>query len=281
MKLLRYGPLGQERPGLLDAQGQLRDLGVLLADFEPRHLQPQALQALASLNPQTLPLVSGQPRLGCPLPKPGKIICVGLNYAAHAKESGAAIPTEPVLFLKATSSLSGPNDDIPIPRQSVKTDWEVELGVVIGEGGKYISEADAMQHVAGYTLINDVSEREFQLERGGQWDKGKGCDGFSPVGPWFVSRDEVRDPQQLRLWLDVNGKRMQDSNTSDMIFGVRKLVSYISHFMSLQPGDLISTGTPQGVGLGQKPTPWYLKDGDGVRLGIDGLGEQSQRCRND
>ncbi|MFG6448629.1 fumarylacetoacetate hydrolase family protein [Roseateles sp. BYS180W] len=278
MKLLRVGPVGAEKPAVLDAQGQLRDLSVLLPELTPALLAPAALQALSGLDLERLPLVTGSPRLGCPIAGIGKIICVGLNYRDHAKESGMEPPAEPVLFLKATSSLSGPNDPIIIPRGSLKTDWEVELGVVIGSTTRYVSRDQAMAHVAGYCLINDVSERAFQLERGGQWDKGKGCDSFSPVGPWLVTRDEVADPGQLALWLDVNGQRKQDGHTSNLIFDVPTLVSYISQFMSLQPGDIISTGTPAGVGLGQKPEPWYLKAGDRVRLGIAGLGEQEQLC---
>lgn len=279
MKLVRYGSAGNERAGIIGSDQGLRDLSMLLSDISGAQLAPEVLDALRLLDVDRLPVVEGSPRYGCPIKGIGKIICVGLNYAQHAMETGAKAPTEPVLFLKATNSITGPNDTVYIPRGSVKTDWEVELGVVIGQHTSYVSEAEAMSHVAGYVLINDVSEREFQLERGGQWDKGKGCDSFSPIGPWLVTRDEVADPQNLRLWLEVNGKKVQDSNTSDMIFGVAYLVSYISQFMSLQAGDIISTGTPQGVGLGQKPNPWYLKSGDTMRLGIDGLSEQTQTCK--
>jgi 2-keto-4-pentenoate hydratase/2-oxohepta-3-ene-1,7-dioic acid hydratase in catechol pathway len=280
MKLVRYGALGQERAGAIGADGTLRDLSVLVGDIEPRLLSPAALQALSLLDIDRMPRVEGEPRLGCPLAAVGKIVCVGLNYADHARESGSAIPKEPILFLKANGSLSGPNDDVIIPRGSAKTDWEVELGVVIGSSARYVGIEHAMQHVAGYVVVNDVSEREYQLERGGQWDKGKGCDSFSPIGPWLVTRDEVADPHQLGLWLEVNGRRVQDSSTEQLIFNVPTLVSYISHFMTLHPGDVICTGTPPGVGLGQKPTPWYLKSGDVMRLGIDGLGVQQQVCRD-
>jgi 2-keto-4-pentenoate hydratase/2-oxohepta-3-ene-1,7-dioic acid hydratase in catechol pathway len=280
MKLVRYGPRGAERPGAIDSQGRLRDLSILLPDLDGPHLAPRALQALSLLPLSELPVVSGAPRLGCPVANVGKIVCVGLNYADHARESGQPVPPEPVLFLKATTSINGPHDDVIIPRGAQKTDWEVELGVVIGERARYVPSENAMHHVAGYTIVNDVSEREYQLERGGgQWDKGKGCDTFSPIGPWLVTRDEVADPHELHLWLEVNDRRMQDSSTRQLIFDVPQLVSYISHFMTLEPGDVISTGTPPGVGLGQKPQPWYLKPGDVMRLGIDGLGEQRQVCR--
>lgn len=275
MKLLRHGPTGQERPGLLDATGTLRDLSAHLPEVNGAALQPEALARLAALNPADLPPLPADTRLGCPVAGVGKIVCVGLNYADHAAESGMPVPTEPVLFLKATSSISGPNDPVTIPRGSVKTDWEVELGVVIGRRASYVERADAMNHVAGYVLVNDVSEREYQLERGGQWDKGKSCDTFSPIGPWLVTRDEVPDPQALGMWLDVNGRRFQNGNTRTMVFGVAELVAYISGFMTLHPGDIISTGTPPGVGLGQKP-PAYLKAGDVMQLGIDGLGTQRQ-----
>ena len=278
MKLLRYGPVGQEKPGLLDANGQLRDLSGTVADINGDSLSDAALAQLRAIDPSTLPAVSGNPRIGPCVGRVGKFICIGLNYADHAAESGAAIPTEPVVFNKWTSAICGPNDNVEIPRGSTKTDWEVELGVVIGKPAKYISEAEALDHVAGYTIVNDVSEREYQLERGGQWDKGKGCDTFSPIGPWMVTKDEVADPQNLGLWLDVNVKRFQDVSTRTMIFPVAKLVSYISEFMSLLPGDIISTGTPPGVGLGQKP-PLYLKAGDAMRVGIQGLGEQRQATR--
>lgn len=278
MKLVRYGPSGQEKPGLIDAQGQLRDLSAQVADIDGAALSPASLHKLAAIDAASLPAVSGPVRHGPPVARVGKIICVGLNYADHAAETGAPIPAEPILFLKPSSSIIGADDTVVIPRGSVKTDWEVELGVVIGKKASYVTEAEALDHVAGYTIINDVSEREYQLERGGQWDKGKGCDTFSPIGPWMVTKDEVADPQNLGLWLDVNGKRFQDGSTRTMIFPVAKLVSYISEFMSLLPGDIISTGTPPGVGLGQKP-PLYLKAGDAMRVGIQGLGEQRQATR--
>ncbi|WP_047607037.1 fumarylacetoacetate hydrolase family protein [Rahnella aquatilis] len=276
MKLLRYGNPGSERPGLLDDHGKLRDLSAHVADISGEFLQSETLDKLRQLDPQNLPLVSGEPRLGPCVGKVGKFICIGLNYADHAAETGAEIPKEPVVFSKWTSAIIGPNDDVEIPRDSVKTDWEVELGVVIGTGGRYISEADAMSHVAGYCVINDVSEREFQIERGGTWDKGKGCDTFGPTGPWLVTADEIPDPHQLNLWLEVDGKRYQNGNTRTMIFRIPEIISYLSRFMSLQPGDIISTGTPPGVGLGQKP-PVYLKAGQVMRLGIEGLGEQRQK----
>ncbi|WP_447866905.1 fumarylacetoacetate hydrolase family protein [Rahnella bonaserana] len=276
MKLLRYGNAGSERPGLLDNNGKLRDLSAHVADISGEFLQPETLDKLRQLDPQSLPLVSGEPRLGACVGKVGKFICIGLNYADHAAETGAEIPKEPVIFSKWTSAIVGPNDDVEIPRDSVKTDWEVELGVVIGTGGRYISEADALSHVAGYCVINDVSEREFQIERGGTWDKGKGCDTFGPTGPWLVTADEIPDPHQLNLWLEVDGKRWQNGNTRTMIFQIPEIISYLSRFMSLQAGDIISTGTPPGVGLGQKP-PVYLKAGQVMRLGIEGLGEQRQK----
>lgn len=276
MKLLRYGNAGSERPGLLDSNGKLRDLSAHVADIDGDTLQPATLNALRQLDPHSLPLVSGEPRLGACVARTGKFICIGLNYADHAAETGAAIPKEPVVFSKWTSAIVGPNDDVEIPRDSVKTDWEVELGVVIGTGGRYISEADAMAHVAGYCVINDVSEREFQIERGGTWDKGKGCDTFGPIGPWLVTADEIPDPHQLNLWLEVDGTRYQNGNTRTMIFRIPEIISYLSRFMSLQPGDIISTGTPPGVGLGQKP-PRYLKAGQVMHLGIEGLGEQRQK----
>ena len=278
MKLLRYGPAGQEKAGAVGTDGRVRDLSMLFADLDAAHLSPRTLAALQALDIDALPVVDGTPRLGCPVSNIGKIVCVGLNYADHAKESGMEPPKEPVLFLKATSSITGPNDPVTIPRGSVKTDWEVELGVVIGSKASYVSEADAMAHVAGFVLVNDLSEREFQLERGGQWDKGKGCDTFSPIGPWLVTPEELGDVHALGLWLEVNGRRVQDGSTSNLIFGIPKLISYISQFMTLHPGDLISTGTPAGVGLGQKPSPWFLKAGDQMRLGIHGLGEQTQTC---
>ncbi|MGN6141318.1 MAG: ureidoglycolate lyase [Ralstonia sp.] len=280
MKLLRYGPKGQEKPGLLDAQGQVRDLSGVIDDIAGAALLPESLARLRTLDISRLPIVDGTPqaglRLGACVGNVGKFICIGLNYSDHAAETGAEVPAEPVVFGKWTSAICGPNDDVEIPQGSVKTDWEVELGVVIGKGGRYISEADALAHVAGYCVINDVSEREYQLERGGTWDKGKGCDTFGPIGPWLVTADEVPNPQALHLWLEVDGHRYQNGSTSTMVFGVAHLVSYLSRFMSLQPGDVISTGTPPGVGLGQKP-PVYLRAGQTMRLGIEGLGEQRQR----
>lgn len=276
MKLLRYGPRGLERPGMLDADGRLRDLSAKVTDIAGDVLTPEGLQRLRALDPATLPLVEGAPRIGACVGRIGKFVCIGLNYTDHAAETGATPPAEPVVFGKWTSAVCGPDDDIEIPRGSLKTDWEVELGVVIGKAGRYIDEADALSHVAGYCVVNDVSERAFQLEGTGTWDKGKGCDSFGPIGPWLVTADEVPDPQNLRLWLEVDDHRYQDGNTKTMIFGVAHLVSYLSRFMSLQPGDVISTGTPPGVGLGQKP-PVYLRAGQHIRLGIDGLGEQNQR----
>ena len=275
MKLLRYGPKGQEKPGTVDAEGRIRDLSGVIADITPDQLYGEALEALKAIDPASLPLVEGEPRYGVPVNGSRKFIAIGLNYADHAAESNLPIPEEPVVFTKAISCLTGPNDDVTIPRGSEKTDWEVELGIVIGKTASYVDEADALDHVVGYVLINDVSERAFQTERGGTWDKGKGCDTFGPVGPWLVTTDEVGDVQNLDMWLDLNGKRMQTGNTSTMIFGVAKIVSYVSEFMTLEPGDLITTGTPPGVGLGQKP-PLYLKAGDKVRLGIEKLGEQGQ-----
>jgi len=277
LKLLRYGEKHRERPGLLDAQGRIRDLSHVVDDIAGEALSPATLERLRALAPEQLPLVPGAPRLGPCVGRIGKFVCIGLNYADHAAESGMAIPAEPVIFSKWTSAVCGPNDDVEIPRGSRKTDWEVELGVVIGAGGRYIAEADAMHHVAGYCVINDVSEREFQLENTGTWDKGKGCDTFGPIGPWLVSADEVPDPHALSIWLAVDGKRYQNSNTKQMVFRVPALIAYLSRFMSLQPGDVISTGTPPGVGLGQKPDPIYLRAGQVMRLSIDGLGEQRQR----
>lgn len=276
MKLLRYGEPGQERPGLLDSNGRIRDLTDLIGDLSGTALSPESIAHLQSQDINSLPLVEGTPRLGPCVGKIGKFICIGLNYADHAAETGADIPKEPIIFNKWTSAIVGPNDNVEIPRNSKKTDWEVELGVVIGKGGRYIDEADALEHVAGYCVINDVSEREFQIERGGTWDKGKGCDTFGPIGPWLVTRDEIADPHQLNLWLEVDGKRYQNGNTRTMIFQIPKLVSYLSQFMSLQPGDVISTGTPPGVGLGIKPEPVFLRAGQTMRLGIEGLGEQQQ-----
>jgi 2-keto-4-pentenoate hydratase/2-oxohepta-3-ene-1,7-dioic acid hydratase in catechol pathway len=276
MKLLRYGPRGAEKPGLLDADGQIRDLSGVVADITGAELSPASLKKLAAIDPKSLPLVEGSPRYGVPVKGVSKFIAVGLNFADHAAESNLPIPEEPVLFTKAVSCLTGPNDPVMIPKGSLKTDWEVELGVVIGSRASYVSEAEALDHVAGYVLINDVSERAFQIERGGTWDKGKGCDTFGPVGPWMVTSDEVGDPQNLGMWLDVNGQRKQDGSSKTMIFPISKLVSYISEFMTLEPGDLITTGTPPGVGMGQKPEPVYLKAGDEIRLGIEKLGEQRQ-----
>ncbi|MFM0203893.1 ureidoglycolate lyase [Paraburkholderia fungorum] len=277
MKLLRYGPKGQEKPGLLDAQGKLRDLSKVVPDIDGAALSDASLAKLRALDPASLPLVEGNPRIGPCVARIGKFICIGLNYADHAAESNLPVPAEPVIFNKWTSAITGPNDDVEIPRGSKKTDWEVELGVVIGKPAKYIDEADALDYVAGYCVINDVSEREWQIERGGTWDKGKGFDTFGPIGPWVVTRDEVADPQNLSLWLEVDGHRYQNGSTKTMVFGVAKLVSYVSQCMSLQPGDVISTGTPPGVGMGVKPNPVYLKPGQTIRLGIEGLGEQTQK----
>ena len=273
MKLLRYGPPGQEKPGLFDAEGGLRDLSGVIGDIGGEVLLPGSLERLAALDSSDLPAVSGAPRLGPCVTGIGKFPAVGLNYADHAKETGGQAPREPIIFTKMTSCICGPNDDTVIPRGSVKTDWEVELGVVIGTPGKYITEADALAHVAGYCVVDDVSEREYQLERKGQWVKGKSADSFGPIGPWLVTADEVPDPQNLRLWCEVDGARRQDGTTANMIFGVAFLVSYISRFMSFQPGDIIATGTPAGVGLGMRP-PTFLKPGQRVRLGVEGLGEQ-------
>ena len=274
MKLLRWGAKGEEKPGLIDKDGAARDLSGVIGDVTPDHLSHEGLQRLAGIDAAGLPKVPHAARLGVPFTGISKIVCVGLNYADHAAETGAPIPKEPILFLKALSALSGPNDDIIVPRGSVKTDWEVELGVVIGSRTSYVGEQEALDHVAGYCLINDVSEREYQAERGGQWDKGKGCDSFAPVGPWLVTKEEIADPQNLKLWTEVNGVRRQNGSTKTMIFGVRTLVSYISHFMTLLPGDIIATGTPPGVALGMKP-PQYLKAGDRLKLSVEGLGEQN------
>jgi 2-keto-4-pentenoate hydratase/2-oxohepta-3-ene-1,7-dioic acid hydratase in catechol pathway len=277
MKLVRYGRAGAEKPGLVDANGRIRDLSDHVADVNAAALSPASLRKLAKLKPDTLPLVRGTPRLGACIARPVNFVCIGLNYADHAAETGAQIPKEPIVFLKALSAFHGPFDDVKIPRGSKKTDWEVELGIVIGTTARYVPENAAMDHVAGYCIVNDVSEREFQQERGGTWDKGKGCDTFGPTGPWMVTKDEVPDPQNLHMWTDVDGKRMQDGSTKTMIFGVKKLVSYVSHFMTLNAGDIIATGTPPGVGLGKKPNPIYLKAGQTMKLGIDGLGEQEQK----
>jgi 2-keto-4-pentenoate hydratase/2-oxohepta-3-ene-1,7-dioic acid hydratase in catechol pathway len=275
MKLLRHGPKGQEKPGLLDSAGQVRDLSVFIPDITPATLSPAGLAALRALDIDALPVVP-QGRLAVPWAGMGKFVAIGLNYADHAAESNMPIPKEPIVFMKTTDSAVGANHAVVLPQGSVKSDWEVELGIVIGSTARYVSEADALSFVAGYCVVNDISEREYQLERGGQWDKGKGCDTFGPVGPWLVTADEVGDPQDLTLWLDVNGHRWQNGSTRTMIFGAAVLVSYLSRFMTLRPGDLITTGTPPGVGLGAKPSPVFLKPGDVMRLGIEKLGEQQQ-----
>ena len=276
MKLLRFGNPGQEAPGILDQAGRIRDLSGVLDDLSGAALGRESLEKIARLDLEQLPLVPADTRIGPCVGNVGKFICIGLNYADHAAESGAEVPPEPVIFNKWTSAICGPDDDVMIPRDSSKTDWEVELGVVIGKAGRYIDEAEALEHVAGYCVVNDVSEREFQLERSGTWDKGKGCDTFGPLGPWLVTKDEIADPQDLNLWLEVDGKRYQDGSTKTMVYQVAFLVSYLSRFMSLQPGDVISTGTPPGVGLGQNP-PVFLRPGQTMRLGIEGLGEQTQK----
>jgi len=276
MKLCRFGPAGREKPGLIDADGRIRDLSGTIGDIDPTTIAPAGLARLAALDPASLPLVEGSPRYGVPVAGTRKFIAIGLNYADHAAESNLPIPSEPVVFNKWVSCLQGPNDDVVIPRDSKKTDWEVELGVVIGRRANYVDEADALDHVAGYCVVNDVSERHWQQERGPTWDKGKGFPTFGPVGPWLVTADEVGDPQNLKMWLEVNGKRVQDGSTATMIFTVAQIVAYCSQFMTLEPGDIITTGTPPGVGLGQKPEPWYLKAGDVVTLGIEKLGEQRQ-----
>ncbi|HYP71440.1 MAG TPA: fumarylacetoacetate hydrolase family protein [Variovorax sp.] len=275
MKLVRYGNPGKEKPGLIDSNGQLRDLSAVVKDIGPDQLSDAVLAKIAKVKTDKLPLVKGKPRYGCPVAGVGKFIAIGLNDADHAAESCLPIPAEPVVFTKAISCIQGPNDPVMLPKGSKKTDWEVELGVVIGKQARYVSQKDALSYVAGYCTINDVSEREFQIERGGTWDKGKGCDTFGPIGPWLVTRDEITNPQKLSMWLDVNGKRMQTGSTKTMIFSVAKLVSYVSQFMTLEPGDVITTGTPPGVGLGMKP-PVYLKKGDVMTLGIEGLGDQRQ-----
>jgi 2-keto-4-pentenoate hydratase/2-oxohepta-3-ene-1,7-dioic acid hydratase in catechol pathway len=276
MKLLRYGPPGQEKPGLLDRDGTIRDLSGMVRDIDAEALAPASLDRLRRVDPASLPPMPGNPRLGPCVARVPKIVAIGLNYRAHAAETGAAIPKEPIFFMKATSAICGPNDDVIIPKGSQKTDWEVELGIVIGSTARYVAVADASKHIAGYCVVNDVSEREFQIERGGQWTKGKSADTFCPIGPWVVTADEVPDPGKLGLWTEVNGKRVQNSNTSDLIFGIDHIVSYVSHFMTLFPGDIIPTGTPSGVGLGMKP-PQFLKAGDRIRLSVEGLGEQNQR----
>ncbi|MCY3857104.1 MAG: fumarylacetoacetate hydrolase family protein [Rhodospirillales bacterium] len=278
MKLVRFGPRGREKPGLIDDEGNLRSLEKRVPDITSKVLSDKGLERLARINPARLPKVTGRPRIGVPVADIGKIVCIGLNYIDHAKEVGAAIPEEPIVFMKPTSALNGPNDIVEMPKGSKKSDWEIELGVVIGTAANNVPKSRALQHVAGYTVVNDVSEREWQIERGMTWDKGKGCDTFCPVGPWMVTRDEIRNPQRLNLWMDVNGKRMQDGNTSTMIFDVRTLVSYISKFMTLYPGDLIATGTPPGVGSGMKP-PLFLKQDDVMEPGIEGLGAQRQKVR--
>jgi 2,4-diketo-3-deoxy-L-fuconate hydrolase len=275
MKLLRVGNAGEERPAMVDADGMLRDLSGLVSDIAGTALLPASIERLRRVDPKTLPRVAGTPRIGACVGRVGKFICIGLNYSDHAAESGMAVPVEPVVFMKATSSISGPYDDVIIPRGSEKTDWEVELGVIIGKEARYVTVDDALSHVAGYCVVNDLSERAFQLEGTGQWVKGKSADTFGPIGPWLVTTEDVPDPQLLRLWLEVDGHRYQEGSTATMVFGVAHLVSYLSGFMSLQPGDIISTGTPPGVGLGQKPSV-YLKPGNVIRLGIDGLGEQRQ-----
>ncbi|GLS80658.1 ureidoglycolate lyase [Paracoccus marinus] len=276
MKLVRFGPVGQEKPGLLDAEGRIRDLSAHVDDIAGEALTPEGIARLAALDAASLPQVDGAPRIGPCVGGVGKFICIGLNYADHAAETGAEIPKEPVVFAKWTSAICGPDDNVEIPRGSVKTDWEVELGVVIGKGGRYIEEAEAASHIAGYCVVNDVSEREWQIERGGTWDKGKGHDTHGPIGPWLVTPDEAGDVNDLKMWLEVDGHRYQDGSTATMIFKVPQIIAYLSRFLSLQPGDVISTGTPPGVGLGQKP-PVYLKGGEVMRLGIEGLGEQTQK----
>ena len=278
MKLLRYGPMGAEKPGVVDDNGEIRDLSGIIGDIDPSTLSDQVLQKLRDTDLSKLSIVSEGSRIGACVGNIGKMICIGLNYSDHAAETGATPPPEPIIFMKANSAICGPNDDVRIPKTSEKTDWEVELGFVIGKEAKYVSEAKAMEHVAGYCIVNDVSERSFQAERSGQWTKGKSCDTFGPTGPWMVTRDEIPNPQNLKMTLDVNGKRYQDGSTSTMIFGVEFLVHYLSQFFTLYPGDVISTGTPPGVGLGVKPNPVFLKPGDEMRLSIEGLGEQHQKC---
>jgi 2-keto-4-pentenoate hydratase/2-oxohepta-3-ene-1,7-dioic acid hydratase in catechol pathway len=279
MKLLRYGPPGQEKPGVLDRDGAIRDLSGIVPDIAGDVLSSAGLERLRSVDPSTLPRVEGDPRVGPCVGQVGKFICIGLNYSDHAAESGMAVPPEPIIFMKATSAICGPNDGIEIPRASEKTDWEVELGIVIGKSAKYVDEAQALEHVAGYCVVNDVSERSFQIERSGQWTKGKSADTFGPIGPWLVTRDEIPDPQSLHMWLEVDGNRYQNGSTETMVYGAAFLVSYLSQFMSLQPGDVIATGTPPGVGMGMKP-PVYLRAGNRVRLGIEGLGQQEQLVRD-
>jgi 2-keto-4-pentenoate hydratase/2-oxohepta-3-ene-1,7-dioic acid hydratase in catechol pathway len=281
MKLVRYGNPGKEQPGLIDSSGLLRDLSAIVPDIGAAQLSPTALKKLAKLKADKLPLVKGDPRMGCPVAGIGKFIAIGLNYRDHAEEAGMPIPKEPIVFMKATSCIQGADDDVMLPKGSVKSDWEVELGIVIGTKTQYVSQKEALGYVAGYCLVNDISEREYQLERGPQWDKGKGCDTFGPIGPWLVTTDEIPNPQKLGMWLDLNGQPMQQGNTKTMIFGVAKIVSYLSQFMTLLPGDVITTGTPPGVGMGLKkdgqPAPRFLKKGDVMTLGIDGLGVQTQK----
>lgn len=277
MKICRYGKNGFEKPGMIDADGRLRDLSKVIEQIDQNTIAPRGLRILSKIKPETLPVVAGNPRLGVPYTGIGKFVAIGLNFSDHAKESNLPIPSEPVVFMKATTCINGPNDDVIQPKGSTRLDWEVELGVVIGTKAQYVSEDKALQHVAGYCIVNDVSERDFQVGRpGGQWDKGKGCDSFGPIGPWLVTTDEITDPQKLDMWLDVNGKRMQTGNTQTMIFGVAQVVSHVSRFMTLMPGDIITTGTPPGVGMGIKPNPVFLTPGDVVSLGIRGLGEQRQ-----
>ena len=275
MKLVRYGQPGKEKPGLIDAQGSLRDLSAIVPDIGPDQLGDVALARLRKIKTDGLPRVKGSPRMGCPVTGIGKFVAIGLNYADHAAEAGMPIPAEPIVFMKATSCIQGPDDPVMLPKGSRKSDWEVELGVVIGKQARHVAQKDALAHVAGYCVVNDVSERAFQIERGGTWDKGKGCDTFGPIGPWLVTRDEIANPQRLGLWLDLNGRRVQTGNTRTMIFGVAKLISYVSRFMTLLPGDVLTTGTPPGVGMGMKP-PVFLKKGDVLTLGVDGLGTQTQ-----
>ena len=279
MKLLRVGAKGAEKPAILAEDGSIRDLSGIVGDIGGEALTPEGLARIAGTDIGVLPKLDAGQRIGPCVANVGKFICIGLNYADHAAETGAKIPEEPIIFMKATSAIIGPNDDVIIPKNAIKPDWEVELGVVIGKEARYVDEADAMEHVAGYCVVNDVSERHFQTERGGQWDKGKGCDTFGPIGPWLVTKDEVADPQNLKMWLDVDGKRYQDGSTKTMIFGVANVVAYVSQFMSLQPGDIISTGTPPGVGMGIKPDPVWLKPGNVMRLGIEGMGEQTQNVK--
>lgn len=276
MKLVRYGQSGKEKPGLIDDQGKLRDLSGVVPDLGPSQLGDAALAKLRRLKSEALPLVRGKPRMGCPVAGIGKFIAIGLNYRDHAAEAGMPIPKEPIVFTKAISCIQGPDDDVMLPKGSVKGDWEVELGVVIGKQARHVSQKAALDHVAGYVLANDVSERAFQLERGGQWDKGKGCDTFGPLGPWLVTRDEIPNPQKLAMWLDLNGQRVQTGNTKTMIFSVAKIISHLSQYMTLMPGDVVITGTPPGVGMGMKPQR-FLKKGDVMTLGIEGLGTQTQR----